>query len=65
MGFQISGNGQKPYTVSIAVANSPVVNNVTLGANDDQFTFSNHADTNDHFIGEFFVVLDTYSALAV
>lgn len=51
MGFQIIGSGQKPYTVSIAIANSPVVSNVTLGNNDDQFTYTNHADTNGHLIG--------------
>lgn len=43
LGLRVFG-GQKPYTISIAAVNSPVVTNVTLGGNDDVLTWPNRAD---------------------
>lgn len=42
--------GQKPYTVSIAAVNSPVVTNVTFGDEDDVMTWPNQADPNGQLL---------------
>ncbi|KAJ8522407.1 hypothetical protein ONZ45_g994 [Pleurotus djamor] len=42
-GMTITG-GIRPYTVTLAALNSPVMTNVTMGANDDRFTYINRAD---------------------
>lgn len=44
-GLTISG-GTKPYTVVLSALNSPVITNVTMGPNDDVFTFPDRADPN-------------------
>lgn len=49
--------GQKPYTISIAAVGSPVVTNVTLGSDDDVFTWVNLADPNGQLIRMFFLVV--------
>ena len=51
VGFRVFG-GQMPYNLSIAALNSPVVTNVTMGPNDDVFTFINRADPKGQFLGE-------------
>ncbi|KAH9939680.1 uncharacterized protein BXZ73DRAFT_99296 [Epithele typhae] len=42
-GLTITG-GQKPYNVSLAAIDSPVITNVTMGPADDVFTFIDRAD---------------------
>ncbi|KAH8105354.1 hypothetical protein BXZ70DRAFT_904557 [Cristinia sonorae] len=44
-GLTISG-GTKPYQVILSARNSPVITNVTMGADDDVFTFIDRADPN-------------------
>jgi len=43
MGMLISG-GKKPYGLTLAALNSPVLTNVTMGPTDDVFTYINRAD---------------------
>ncbi|KLO05617.1 hypothetical protein SCHPADRAFT_883672 [Schizopora paradoxa] len=43
LGMQISG-GKKPYTLTLTAVNSPVLTNVSMGAEDDTFTYINRAD---------------------
>ncbi|KAI0084380.1 hypothetical protein BDY19DRAFT_535709 [Irpex rosettiformis] len=45
-GLTISG-GTKPYLILLAALNSPVVTNVTMGGNDDVFTYIDRADPNE------------------
>ncbi|EJD00482.1 uncharacterized protein FOMMEDRAFT_159184 [Fomitiporia mediterranea MF3/22] len=45
LGLRVFG-GQKPYIISLAAVNSPMVTNVTLGSNDDLLTWPNRADPN-------------------
>lgn len=45
------GGGQTPYTVSLVATNSPVVTNVTLGAEDNQYTWINRGTPGDSLIG--------------
>ncbi|KAI1789320.1 hypothetical protein LXA43DRAFT_974350 [Ganoderma leucocontextum] len=42
-GLTVTG-GVKPYTISLAALKSPVITNVTMGAQDDVFTFVDRAD---------------------
>ncbi|KAJ7134083.1 hypothetical protein C8R43DRAFT_1239373 [Mycena crocata] len=49
-GLTIQG-GIPPYTVTIAQINSPDVRNVTLGSNDDVYTYINRADPGSQLIG--------------
>ncbi|CAK5263604.1 unnamed protein product [Mycena citricolor] len=42
-GLTIVG-GQPPYNITIAALNSPVITNVTMGPNFDQFTYINRAE---------------------
>ncbi|EKM51253.1 uncharacterized protein PHACADRAFT_263297 [Phanerochaete carnosa HHB-10118-sp] len=44
-GLTIKG-GKKPYTVVLSATNSPVITNVTMGPEDDVFTFPDRADPN-------------------
>ncbi|THG95943.1 hypothetical protein EW026_g5799 [Hermanssonia centrifuga] len=44
-GLTIEG-GKKPYTVVLSALNSPVITNVTMGPDDDVFTFPDRADPN-------------------
>jgi hypothetical protein len=44
--------GTKPYNVSLAALNSPIVTIVTLGPDDDMFTFIDRADPHMVFVGE-------------
>lgn len=46
----ITTGGTKPYTVSIAVVNSSVVTNFTLGIDDDTMTYINRADPSSQMI---------------
>jgi hypothetical protein len=46
----ISG-GVKPYTVTLAALNSPIVTNVTMGTVDDFFTYINRADPGTRLAG--------------
>ncbi|KAF7361276.1 hypothetical protein MSAN_01160000 [Mycena sanguinolenta] len=48
-GIIIKG-GVRPYNVTLAAIDSPVVTNVTMGPNDDQFTFIDRADPNTQLI---------------
>jgi hypothetical protein len=48
----ISG-GVKPYTVTLAALDSPIVTNVTLGLVDDFFTFINRANPDTQLAGLF------------
>ncbi|ESK89415.1 hypothetical protein Moror_16190 [Moniliophthora roreri MCA 2997] len=48
-GIRIHG-GVKPYNITFLQVNSPVVTNVTLGANDDAFTYINRGDPGKLFI---------------
>ncbi|KAJ7262787.1 hypothetical protein B0H12DRAFT_1270164 [Mycena haematopus] len=48
-GIIIKG-GVPPYNVTLAAINSPVVTNVTMGPDDDQFTFIDRADPNTQLI---------------
>ncbi|KAI5122265.1 hypothetical protein M0805_007129 [Coniferiporia weirii] len=49
LGLRVYG-GQKPYNISIAALNSPVVTNVTLDPTDDVLTWINRADPNGQLI---------------
>lgn len=51
-GITIKGGTPKPYTLSLLALNSPVVTNVTMGPNDDVFTYINRADPGTSLIGE-------------
>ena len=48
--MDISG-GQKPYKVMIAAANSPAVTNVTMGPNDDEYTWIDRAAPGSTLVG--------------
>ncbi|KAJ7159841.1 hypothetical protein C8R43DRAFT_345930 [Mycena crocata] len=48
-GLTIKG-GTPPYNVSFAALNSPIVTNVTMGPNDDTFTFIDRADPGTQLI---------------
>ena len=50
LGMQISG-GKKPYTLTLTAVNSPVLTNVSLGAEDDTFTYINRADPGGQLMG--------------
>ncbi|KAH9911034.1 hypothetical protein B0H21DRAFT_775099 [Amylocystis lapponica] len=50
-------NGTKPYNVTFAALNSPVVTTVTMGPEDDVFTYIDRADPNGELIA---VVSDTH-----
>ena len=49
--------GTKPYTISIAVVDSEVVTNYTLGQNDDTMTYINRANPNSQMFGELLIPL--------
>src|SRR5438552_18481716 len=49
-GLAISG-GAKPYTVTLAALDSPIVTNATLGPADDFFTFIDRANPGSQLIG--------------
>ena len=51
-GITVTG-GQKPYNISLAVVAAPVVTNVTMGADDDVFTFIDRADPGTMILGSF------------
>lgn len=51
LGLRVYG-GTQPYNVSLAAINSPVVTNITLGANEDVVTWINRADPNGQLIGK-------------
>lgn len=44
--------GKKPYQVVLSALNSGIITNVTMGANDDVFTFIDRADPNELLMGE-------------
>ncbi|KAI0739570.1 hypothetical protein C8Q80DRAFT_1111725 [Daedaleopsis nitida] len=48
-GLTIEG-GVKPYNITLAAIASPVITNVTLGPEDDVFTFINRADPNTQLL---------------
>ncbi|KAJ7119480.1 hypothetical protein C8R44DRAFT_788157 [Mycena epipterygia] len=48
-GLTIVG-GTPPYNVTLAALNSPIVTNVTMGPDDDAFTFIDRADPNTQLI---------------
>lgn len=48
-GLTVTG-GVKPYTISLAALRSPVITNVTMGAQDDVFTFVDRADPGTQLI---------------
>lgn len=50
-GLQIVG-GQKPYQIALSACDSPVITNVTMGPDDDVFTFIDRADPNGQLMGE-------------
>ncbi len=51
-GLTIEG-GKKPYTVVLSALNSPVITNVTMGPDDDVFTFPDRADPNTSLMCEY------------
>ncbi|KAJ6617920.1 hypothetical protein B0H10DRAFT_2218082 [Mycena sp. CBHHK59/15] len=48
-GLTIKG-GAPPYNLTLAALNSPIITNVTMGPNDDAFTFIDRADPNTQLI---------------
>lgn len=52
LGLRVVG-GQKPYTITLAAPGSPRVTNVTLGPDDDVFTYIDRADPNGQLMGGF------------
>lgn len=50
-GLTVSG-GKKPYQIVLSALDSPVITNVTMGPDDDVFTFVNRADPNENLLGE-------------
>ncbi|EEB96913.1 hypothetical protein MPER_03864, partial [Moniliophthora perniciosa FA553] len=48
-GLRIRG-GVKPYNITFLQINSPIVTNVTLGPNDDAFTYINRGDPGKLFV---------------
>ena len=51
LGLRITG-GQKPYTISIAGSAGSSVTNVTLGENDDVYTWPNTVKSGSQIIGK-------------
>ena len=45
-------NGTKPYTIVLSALNSLFITNLTLGYNDDVFTYINRAPSNGQLMGE-------------
>ncbi len=50
-GLKVTG-GVKPYQISLAALGSPVVTNVTMGPDDEVFTFIDRADPGQRLMGE-------------
>ena len=50
-GLTIKG-GKKPYTVILSALDSPVITNVTMGAQDDVFTYPDRANPDGQLMGE-------------
>lgn len=50
LGVRITG-GKKPYNITFAAPNSPVLTNVTMGPTDDVFTYIDRADPNSGLLG--------------
>lgn len=50
MGMLISG-GQEPYNLTLAALNSPVLTNVTMGLEEDVFTYINRVDPGSQIMG--------------
>ena len=50
-GLRIKG-GNKPYNVTFMQINSPIVTNVTMGPNDDGYTYRMRGDPDKYMIGE-------------
>lgn len=49
-GITISG-GTKPYSVVLSALGSPVITNVSMGPQDDVFTYPDRADPNSELMG--------------
>lgn len=49
-GLTVKG-GTKPYQIVLEALNSPVITNVTMGPDDDVFTFIDRADPNGYMMG--------------
>lgn len=47
-------NGARPYNVIFSALNSPVITNVTMGPEDDVFTYIDRADPNGELLGGYF-----------
>ncbi|KZS92376.1 hypothetical protein SISNIDRAFT_111531 [Sistotremastrum niveocremeum HHB9708] len=45
------GGGQTPYTISLVATNAPVVTNVTLGPEDNQYTWINRGTPGSSLLG--------------
>ena len=55
IGFRVYG-GKKPYNITLAAPNSPVLTNVSLGPTDDVLTYIDRADPNSHLMGKHRIV---------
>ncbi len=55
-GLTVSG-GKKPYQIVLSAFNSTVITNVTMGDDDDVFTYIDRADPNGSIMGAQFAYL--------